>query len=166
MTPALPELLADRLTGRVALVGIGNPLRGDDAAGCLVARGVQGTPGITVFESEDVPERDVLRIVDARPDVVILADAVDLGAAPGAVALLEPDALAGYAPTTHRVPLSLLAALIRRLAATDVFVLAIQPRHLAPGGEVSPAVARSVEAVVGMLRRGPRTRRVREVVPC
>jgi hydrogenase 3 maturation protease len=167
MTPALPDVLADRLAGRVVLVGIGNPLLGDDAAGCLVARGARGTPGIEVVESEDVPERDVLRIADARPDVVVLADAVDLGARPGSVAVLEPDALAAYAPTTHRVPLSLLARLIRRVAAADVFVLAIQPRHLMPGVAVSPEVSRSVGALVRILRSGPRPRRrLREAASC
>ena len=150
----LPDVLAERLTGRVVLVGIGNPLLGDDVAGCLVARGVEGTPGIDVVESDDVPERDVLRIADAHPDVVVLVDAVDLGAPAGSVAVLEPDALAGYAPTTHRVPLSLIATLIRRAAAAEVLVLAIQPRQMTPGAGVSPEVARSVEALVGMMRRG------------
>jgi hydrogenase 3 maturation protease len=165
----LPAALADRLRGRgrVVLVGIGNPLLGDDAAGCLVARGVKGTPGIDVVESDDVPERDVLRIADAKPDVVLLADAVDLGAPAGSVAVLEPDALAGYAPTTHRVPLSLIATLIRRVAAADVLVLAIQPRQMTPGAGVSPEVARSVEALVGMIRRaGGRETRARDGALC
>jgi hydrogenase 3 maturation protease len=169
----LPDVLAERLRGRgrgrgrVVLVGIGNPLLGDDAAGCLVARGVKGTPGIDVIESDDVPERDVLRIADAKPDVVVLADAVDLGAPAGSVALLEPDALAGYAPTTHRVPLSLIATLLRRAAAADVLVLAIQPRQMAPGAGVSPEVARSVEALVGMIRTcGARAAQALEEAPC
>jgi len=168
-TATLPAALADRLRGRgrVVLVGIGNPLLGDDAAGCLVARGVKGTPGIDVVESDDVPERDVLRIADANPDVVLLADAVDLGAPPGSVALLEPDALAGYAPTTHRVPLSLIATLIRRAAAADVLVLAIQPGRLTPGAGVSPEVAWSVDALVGMIRsRGAHAGQALEGTPC
>jgi hydrogenase 3 maturation protease len=151
----------------VVLVGIGNPLLGDDVAGCLVARGLRGAPGIAVVESEDVPERDVLRIADARPDVVVLADAVDLGAPPGSVAVLEPDALAGYAPTTHRFPLSFLAAIIRRAAKSDVLVLAIQPRQVTPGAGVSPEVARSVDALVGILRGvGAPEARARRMARC
>ncbi len=141
------------LRGRVVLVGIGNPFRGDDAAGCLVARGVRGLPGIAVVESEDVPERDLLRIVAAQPDVVLLVDAVHLGAPPGSVAVLEPEALVRYTPTTHRVPLALLADLIRRAAPAHVAVLAIQPGQTAPGAGVSPEVAHSVTAVVDCLRR-------------
>ena len=157
MTAAAPERayaeLAERLRGRVVLVGIGNPFRGDDGAGCLVARGLRGVPGIAVVESEDVPERDLFRIVAARPDVVLLADAVHLGAAPGAVALLDPERLAHYAPTTHRVPLRLLASLIRGAASADVLVLAIQPGQTVSGSGVSPTVARSVRAVVALIRR-------------
>lgn len=163
----LPELLAARLGGRVVLIGIGNPFLGDDGAGCLVARGVRGTPGIEVVESEDVPERDVFRIADAKPDVVVLADAVDLGAPPGSVTVLEPEALAGYAPTTHRVPLSLIATLIRRATAADVLVLAIQPRQVTPGAAVSPEVARSVGVLVAVIRRsGGRGPRRRQAATC
>jgi len=145
--------LADRLRGRVVVVGIGNPFRGDDGAGCLVARGVRGVPGIDVVESEDVPERDLFRIVGAKPDAVLLVDAVRLGAPPGSVAVLEPESLAHYAPTTHRVPLRLLARCIRDAASADVLVLAIQPGRTDPGTGVSPGVARSVRAVVDLIRR-------------
>jgi hydrogenase maturation protease len=157
MSAALSDALGRRLTGRVVLVGIGNPVLGDDAAGGLVARGVRGTPGIDVVESDDVPERDVLRIVSERPDVVVLVDAVDLHAPPGSVAVLEPDHLTGYLPTTHRVPLSLIATLIRRTTAADVFVLGIQPGKMTPGVGVSPEVNHSVDVLVQMLRRGPRS---------
>ena len=146
-------VLAELLRGRVVLVGIGNPFRGDDAAGCLVARGVRDVPGLEVVESEDVPERDLFRIVAARPDVVLLVDAVHLGAPPGATAVLDPEVLARYAATTHSVPLGLLASLIRRAVSAKVVVLAIQPRQTAPGSGLSPAVARTVGAVVDCIRR-------------
>ena len=150
---ALDRALSDRLVGRVVVVGIGNPFRGDDGAGCAVARGLRGMPDLTIVESEDVPERDILRIADARPDTVVLVDAVDLGARPGSVALLEPERLAGYAPSTHRVPLSLLAEILHRACGADVVVLAIQPEHTAHGARLSRAVAESVAVMVDVIRR-------------
>lgn len=165
--PLLQELVAARLRGRVVLVGIGNPLLGDDAAGCLVARGLANLPGIEVVESDDVPERDALRVADMAPDVVVLVDAVQMGAPPGSVAVLDPDALAGYTPTTHRVPLSLIAAFIHQASAADVFVLAIQPGRVAFGAGVSPEVARSVGTLVEMVRRSSAgTARAQEAWAC
>jgi hydrogenase 3 maturation protease len=144
--------LAERMRGRVVLVGIGNPLRGDDAAGCLLARMLAGAPGLSVVVSDDVPERDVLAIADAHPDVVVLADALDLGLAPGSVALVETAALAGYAPTTHRVPLALLADILRHASGADVLVLGIQPRQVEPGTVACEEVRAAVAALADQVR--------------
>ncbi|MCJ7440582.1 MAG: hydrogenase 3 maturation endopeptidase HyCI [Thermoanaerobaculaceae bacterium] len=158
---SLREELARRLSGRVVVVGVGNPLRGDDAAGCLVARRLQGTPGVRVVEAEEVPESFVGDIAAARPDVVALVDAVDLGAEPGAVAMLEREQVATYAPTTHRMPLSLVMEVVQRRTGADVFLIAVQPLTLAFGAKVSPEVSATVEvlaAVLSELLRAPGVR--------
>jgi hydrogenase 3 maturation protease len=158
---SLREELARRLSGRVVVVGVGNPLRGDDAAGCLVARRLQGTPGVRVVEAEEVPESFVGDIAAAMPDVVALVDAVDLGAEPGAVAMLEREQVATYAPTTHRMPLSLVMEVVQRRTGTDVFLIAVQPLTLAFGAKVSPEVSATVEvlaAVLSELLRAPGVR--------
>ncbi len=144
------------MTRRVVLVGIGNPLRGDDAAGCLVARRLEGTPGVTVVVSDETPERDVPRIVDLRPDLVILADAVAMGRPPGTVEAVEPCALAGYLPSTHRLPLALLADILRRASSAEVVVLAIQPARVELGAGVGPEVAAAVEHAADWVRRATR----------
>ena len=158
---SLREELARRLSGRVVVVGVGNPLRGDDAAGCLVARRLQGTPGVRVVEAEEVPESFVGDIAAAMPDVVALVDAVDLGAEPGAVAMLERERVATYAPTTHRMPLSLVMEVVQRRTGADVFLIAVQPLTLAFGAKVSPEVSATVEvlaAVLSELLRAPGVR--------
>jgi hydrogenase maturation protease len=148
---SLREELARRLSGRVVVVGVGNPLRADDAAGCLVARRLQGTPGVRVVEAEEVPESFVGDIAAAMPDVVALVDAVDLGAEPGAVAMLEREQVATYAPTTHRMPLSLVMEVVQRRTGADVFLIAVQPLTLAFGAKVSPEVSATVEVLAAAL---------------
>jgi len=144
------------MTRRVVLVGIGNPLRGDDAAGCLVARRLEGTPGIIVVVSDETPERDVPRIVDLKPDLVILADAVAMGRPPGTVEVMDTAALTGYLPTTHRLPLALLADILRRASSAEVVVLAIQPDRVALGVDVSAGVAAAVERAAEWVREAAR----------
>ena len=158
---SLREELARRLSGRVVVVGVGNPLRGDDAAGCLVVRRLRGAEGARVIEAEEVPESFVGDIAAAMPDVVALVDAVDLGAEPGAVAMLEREQVATYAPTTHRMPLSLVMEVVQRRTGADVFLIAVQPLTLAFGAKVSPEVSATVEvlaAVLSELLRAPGVR--------
>jgi len=147
----LADELAARFSGKVVVVGVGNPLRGDDAAGCLVARRLHGIPGVRVIEAEEVPESFVGDIVAAVPDAVALVDAVDLGREPGAVAVLEKEQVAAYAPTTHRMPLSLVMEVAHRRTGADVFLIAVQPSRVAFGAAVSPEVSESVERVAALL---------------
>lgn len=157
MTVELPQAglgreLARCLAGRAVLVGVGNPLFGDDAAGCLLAERLAGAPRLIVVRAEDVPESYVTRIVDLRPDVVLFADAVDLGAAPGSVAILDADEMTRYEASTHRVPLGLLARIVRRASGARVFVLAIQPGPRRFGTGPSAEVAAAVDALAGVMR--------------
>lgn len=135
----LVRSLAARLGAETVVVGIGNPWRGDDALGCLVAGHLRGSmeegaagrgaprPRFRVVDAEEVPESHLDRIVRPAPDTVVLVDAVDLGAAPGSLAVLEVEELRGRETSTHRTPLALLAHYIRQQSGADVFLLGIQP---------------------------------------
>ena len=149
----LADELAARLSGNVVVVGVGNPLRGDDAAGCLVARRLHGTPGVRVIEAEEVPESFVGDIAAAVPDAVALVDAVDLGREPGAVAVLEKEQVAAYAPTTHRMPLSLVMEVAHRRTGADVFLIAVQPSRVDFGTLHDPGSLGQRGAVGGDARR-------------
>ena len=169
--PRLPvrDALAARLSGRVAFVGIGNPLFGDDGAGCALGRALARVPGLAVVQAEDVPESYVTKIADGAPDVVVLIDAVDFGAPAGSVAILEREAMARYQPSTHRVPLGLIAEFVRRTSGADVFVLGIQPGVVRLGVGLGPEVSRTVDALAELVREcaaAAGARAVREVAEC
>ena len=104
-----------------------------------------------MIEAEEVPESFVGDIAAAAPDVVVLVDAVDLGAEPGAVALLEREQVATYAPTTHRLPLSLVMDVVQRRTGANVFLIAVQPLTLAFGAPVTPQVGAGIELLAGVL---------------
>lgn len=141
---SLAKKLAGRLRGSVVVVGVGNPLRGDDAAGCEVALRLQGRSAALVLNAESVPESELVRIAMAHPDTVMFVDAVDLGAAPGSLAVLEARQMAHYGPSTHRVPLRILMECVRRDTGADVFVVAVQPRNVEFGEPMSAKVAAGV----------------------
>ncbi len=145
----LADDLRARLVGRVVVMGIGNPDRGDDGAGLLVAGLLaEALPGgdlpddrtVTVLMAGEVPESWLGPAVAVRPDAVLMVDAVDMGAEPGSASLLEPEDLRGGATFTHRTPLALLSKFLRRETGADVLLLAIQPRSLEWGEPMSPEV--------------------------
>ncbi len=150
---SLPELLSARMGERTVVVGIGNPHRGDDVVGCLVAHALRRRPGLRVVEAEDVPEAFLGTIVHPIPDTVILVDALDLGEAPGTVAFLEVGEVATREASTHRAPLSLLARYIQAETGADVFVLGVQPGERGIGGPPSEAVRHAAVTLAAVLRK-------------
>ncbi len=145
----LTAALRQRLSGRVAVMGIGNPLRGDDAVGCIVARKLRRAfawvpagesdrassddaevTTVAIVEAEEIPESYLDVLEAARPAVVVLVDAADLGCAPGALTLVEGARLDDHTTFTHRTPLAPLVRFLEQRTGATVLLAAIQP-----GGE-------------------------------
>ena len=159
--PGLPGALRGLLRGRNVVMGIGNPLRGDDAVGSVVARGLQAwlrttsappaTARLTVLDAEEIPESWLGPAVAARPDVILLVDAVELGAEPGAAALLSARELGGEVLFTHRTPLRPVVDYLVHETGAEVALLGIQPGPLDWGEDLSPAVAAAAADLVLLL---------------
>ncbi len=147
----LREQLSKAIQGSVVVMGIGNPCRGDDAAGSCVARKICRAPSVRVIDAQDVPENHLRQVADQRPDTIVLIDCVDMKSDPGSVALLDKDQTAAYWPSTHRVPLSLLVDYLERTTDARVFLIAIQPYQTGFLEPMSTEVLSSVEAIAGVL---------------
>jgi hydrogenase 3 maturation protease len=151
----LREQLATRIQGIVVIMGIGNPCRGDDAAGSLVVRQIRDAPGVRVIDAQDVPEDYLCLAANQQPNTVVLIDSVDLDSAPGVIALLDKDQMGCYWPSTHRVPICLLMNYLERETHARVFLIGIQPRQtgfLEPmSDEVSSSVARITDVLNSVL---------------
>jgi hydrogenase 3 maturation protease len=150
---SLEDLLRARLRGEVVVVAVGNALRGDDAAALLLARALSPAPGLRVVEAEDAPERHLAAIAAGQPAVIVLVDAVDCGAAPAGVALLELEDLLPYAASGHRVPLAVIGHWLEQETGADVCVLAIQPARVGWGDPVTREVAQTAVLLAGTLNR-------------
>ncbi|MGP8070556.1 MAG: hydrogenase maturation protease [Candidatus Bathyarchaeia archaeon] len=141
----LNELLAAASpTSKVALVGIGHPLRGDDYVGSYVTKEIIKARGSTlpdcvyVFDAEDNVERSITRISRINPKHVIFIDACEMGLRPAETKLLRVDETSYPFFTTHGIPLKVLAEQL--LMRCKVWVLAIQPKDTEFGEVLSPEV--------------------------
>ena len=144
---------------RVAVIGVGSDLRGDDVAGVLVARRLRawaartGNERLAAFVGGAAPENFTGEIVKFRPDVTVLVDAAHLGREPGAVEVIPPDRIAGLAFSTHMLPAPIFLDYLHKSIGCRSLVIGIdivQKEVLAP---VSPPVERAVRRLVRALQR-------------
>jgi hydrogenase 3 maturation protease len=150
---SLREELERRLRGNVVLVGIGNPMWGDDGVGPAIIHRLErrrhdGETAALLIDGGDSPEAYWGTITAYRPQAILLIDAVAWGGEPGSVALIERVQEGGSPLSTHRISLNLFLDLLRSETGAHVFVLGIQPKELSFACAMSPEVEKTVELVV------------------
>lgn len=141
---------------RIAVVGIGSDLRGDDAAGVEVIRKLRQrlkSTRVLLIEGGVAPESFTAEIRRFMPSHILLVDATDFGAKPGEVILAEPEAITGRSISTHTMPLSLLASYLREQTGAKVSLLGIQPASAEMGAPMSEQVKKAVDGVVTALSK-------------
>ena len=157
-----PEALADALRTRfeppLAVVGVGNALRGDDAFGPAVVAALEPCPALRLFDVQAVPESFLVPIVSSGCAGVLFVDAADLGASPGRVALVPPEHLAEVDISTHAISLALVAEAVQCLARSEsgrhvpCALLGAQPADLTTADRLSPAMTAAVRLAAAALR--------------
>ncbi len=140
---------------RVAVLGIGNELSGDDAVGVVIARElrqrVDPRAGCLVLEGATAPENFTGTLRRFRPDLVLLVDAAHLADEPGTITWLDWQQTDGVSGSTHTLPPSVLAQFLVTELACRLALLVVQPAHLEFGRPLSPPVRRAADEVVAEL---------------
>ncbi|KAB2943480.1 MAG: hydrogenase maturation protease [Hyphomicrobium sp.] len=147
-----------RVAGRRVVLGIGNPDRGDDAAGREVVQRLRGALPQDVLLAEETGEvvRILARIEGA--EAAYLIDACASGAPPGSVSRFDVAEARlpqhASAASTHGLGLAEAIELARALGQlpTRCIVYAIEGARFEPGASLSPAVGTAVDEVAQRLR--------------
>lgn len=157
--------------GRLVILGVGNPLKGDDAAGLLCAEALtKGIPGpkrtrVKIIRTYDVPENYTGKIRKFKPNRVLIIDAALAGLKPGDIFILEKSKIAIEEISTHKIPMMVLISFLEQDLNCRVTVLGIQAKDVSFGVPISPVVKTAVKTVsdylagliVSPLRGKPRT---------
>lgn len=150
---ALPE---GECPPHVAIVGVGHPLRGDDAAGLVLAEMLQpqlaSTANVLVVEGGSAPENctGLLRRFD--PELIILVDTAAMDLPPGAVRWLTwQDEVTDKSLTSHALPLRVLVRYLAAELGCPITILGIQPAELTFDTPLSPPVKEAVEMIAQQL---------------
>lgn len=134
---------------KITVIGLGQSLRGDDAAGLEAVRRWQeqypetaGRPDIRV-EISELPGLALLDLLDGA-DAAIIVDAVQSAAPPGTVIRIGPDDLASFTPDAQSAhgwgvaeTLKLGMSLYPSLAACKITLIGIVGKEFGIGAGLS-----------------------------
>lgn len=148
---------------RTLVAGVGNELRGDDAAGLLAARAIRDLRLDDVDVEEHTGDAAALAESMGRYPEVVIVDAVVSSAPPGTVRELDPDgATARSRFSSHGLGVCEAIALARALGATPrVRLIGIDGKQFALGSKASDAVVRAAREVAKRFAS-----RLEEPAPC
>jgi hydrogenase maturation protease len=150
--------------GEVLVIGLGNPLLGDDSVGLRTAEAIRPLlatrPEIDVSEDFDGGLRLMERMIGYRRVVII--DAITAGAAPGSVFTLQPGGPATRrSAASHGIDLLTALALGRHSGAElpaneHIVLIGIQAGDVLTFGEdlspeVEAAIPRAMELAIGLV---------------
>lgn len=135
---------------------VGSVLRGDDAAGPLLAKKLEDFPveGWTAVDGGQTPENDLGYLRRLAPRRLLLVDAAAMGLEPGAIRRLQAaDVATQSLITTHTLPITYLLGELEAVCEEVVF-LGVQSAGTEFFDPVSPRVLAAVESVYQCLADG------------
>jgi hydrogenase 3 maturation protease len=147
--------LRDPFVGRIAVMGIGNTMRGDDGIGTHVVNSLQLdslSPDVGLFACETTPENFLGPVNEFQPNTILMIDAAELGEPPGSARLVDVREIDDSGLTTHTMSLQLLATMLESATNAKVTLLAVQPKQREFGAEVSPEVSETLSYLTELLQ--------------
>ena len=137
----------------LVVLGIGNPMRGDDAVGIEIVRLLKGKvpKNVKLLECQIVPENFIGEIKRFNPSHVLMIDAAHFEANPGEARLIPPERISGITFSTHNIPLYVLAEILRETTGAKVLLLAVQPKTTGFGEEITPEIQNAARNIAKTL---------------
>jgi hydrogenase 3 maturation protease len=142
---------------RVALVGIGNELNGDDAVGVRVVRSLAARLGpredLLLLEAGTAPENFTGPLRRFRPDLVLLFDAASFDQPAGATMTIDWADIDGCSASTHTLPPSVFGRFLVEELGCRLALVGIQPARLDFGEPLSAPVMAAADRLVVSFER-------------
>jgi hydrogenase 3 maturation protease len=150
----LAAVLSQKLKNadRIAVLGIGSDIRGDDAAGVIAAQRIKKSdpqknisPQIEVFIGATAPENLTGEIKKFNPSHLVIIDSADTNSAAGNISVIKPEDVAGTSFCTHCLPLNVMIDyILQSCPDLKVIIIGIQPKTI----DMNIALSREVEQAI------------------
>ena len=140
---------------RLAVVGIGHELCGDDAVGMCLAGMLQPYAAsydrLLVIEAGPAPENFTGPLRKFQPDLVLLVDAAQMDAVPGTIGWLDMQETGGISASSHTLPLHILVRFLVAELGCQVALIGIQPLQTFADAPLTLPVQMAAQEVVKAL---------------
>jgi hydrogenase 3 maturation protease len=133
--------------GKVVLVGIGNTLKGDDAFGPALVERLSGKVAAVCIDAGTAPENYTRKIVQEKPDTILLVDAVSLELPAGEYEILNKADIMKVGLTTHDISPRMFIEYLEQQTTAKIYLLGIQPQSLGLGEEMSLPVLKTLNTI-------------------
>jgi len=137
---------------KTVVLGIGNRLRKDDAAGSIVAELLKDKDtDILAIDSETTPENWTGKIARMNPEKIIIVDTANFNGKPGDFRILRENQIDWYGFSTHTLPISFVIEDLKSRCSAEITLLGIQPKNTDFGEDISPEVKKSIHIIKEMI---------------
>lgn len=139
-----PSSLKALLKGKVVIVGIGNPLRGDDGFGPALVNELQGKTKALCLDVGQAPENYTGKIIKENPDTIILVDALHMKKHPGSVEIILKDEITKSGMSTHDISPHMFIEYLEKNTHAAIYLLGVEPKTMEFGAEISDEVKSTI----------------------
>ncbi|MGI6595329.1 MAG: hydrogenase nickel incorporation protein HypB [Candidatus Ratteibacteria bacterium] len=153
----LKDIASLELKGRVAIMGIGDRMKADDAVGSLVAELLSKTvkrKNIKIIDAGNAVENYVGVIKRFKPDTVVVIDAVDFQGKAGDIKIMGCGEIEETTISTHGFSLALILENLQKETGAECRIIGVQPVKVSLSEEISPAVERAIQKLVKEITLG------------
>ena len=148
------------MSDTVAVIGIGNPLLGDDGVGVEVIKEMEGLvlPEHVRLYDGGVGGLSLLGLIEGHGEAIFV-DALEMGLEPGSIRQLDAEKLQSLKPrlrySLHEISLQECLPFLKLVDnPVKISVVGIQPKRVGPGIGLSPEVKESVPNVIKIILKG------------
>ena len=142
------EVLSPYFHEKIVFVGLGNELRGDDAAGLLFLERLKVKPEFcksNFIKAGTNPENYLQKILDSGAEVVIFIDAARSGAKPGTIGWIDPGKIDSVNISTHAFSIKMVEEFLDKYHPFKFMYLGIEPLTTKLGENVSSEILESID---------------------
>jgi len=151
---ALKTFLKEILKNKLAVLGVGSELRGDDGIGPYLSERLSNfnSESFLSINGDLVPENFTRDLRKFQPDNIIIIDAAFMGKSAGDIEIIRINEVTGISFSSHSMPISVLGKYLSQEIGANVYILGIQPINIDFGSEISIEVIEAADKIFEMIK--------------
>ena len=151
---ALEIFLKEILKKKLAVLGVGSELRGDDGVGPYLSEKLSSfnSESFLSINGDLVPENFTRDLKKFRPDNIIIIDAAFMEKSAGDIEIVRINDLIGISFSSHSMPLSVLGKYLLQEIGANIYILGIQAINIDFGSEISLEVREAADKIFEIIK--------------